>query len=124
MNELLSEIQAISKQLIQVPEQPNAQRDYLVKLSSLKARVNDIKPEADNLYSKELATVTESILLNYKDNIKGNSALVKNMIQGKMATHQKLVDYVDRVSSTINLQSDNLRTVISFEKELLKSSAA
>lgn len=119
---ILRELKTISDDLKAViPELPSEQKEYLLTLSNYKSRVNALSPEVNYLFDIELAKVTEDLLLEHKDSIKGNSSLIKSIISGKMARYQGLKDYVDRVNSTINLQSNNLRTVLSYEKELIKN---
>ena len=95
------------------------QREYLINLSNVKSRVNGLSPTVNFLYNTELAKVT-SDLMTENLSVKGNSSLIRNLTAGKMARYQGLKDYVERINSTISLQSDNLRTVISYEKELIK----
>ena len=120
IDNILKELKSISEKLqATIPETPEGQREYLITLSNVKSRVNGLSPTVNFLYNTELAKVT-SDLMTENLSVKGNSSLIRNLTAGKMARYQGLKDYVERINSTISLQSDNLRTVISYEKELIK----
>lgn len=98
---------------------PQAIMEYMLYLSRAKAKINDLTPKLQYVYNEELAKVTEDIVKQYEKNLKGNSSYIKHLINGKMREFQFALDFTDRISSTINLQSDNCRTIISYLKQEL-----
>ena len=70
-------------------------------------------PEIQYLYDSNLQKVTETIAKTYEDKLKGNSSLIKNLIQGLMKGEQRLINIFERNNSTIEHISKNLITIIS-----------
>jgi len=96
---------------------PHVLMDKLAETAVIKARVNAILPEVQYLYDSELAAVTEKIINKFEDNLQGNSAYIKNYIQGEMKEYKRAMNYCDRISSTIERQSENYRSILSALKQ-------
>ncbi len=109
------EIKTIADQIIQIPDDLGAQVAYLLDLSNIKWGISDIMPRAKMLYNQKYAEISADVIEEYKDK-KIAITTLNGIIKGKCASEQKLVDICDRINSTINLQSQNLRTIISFKK--------
>lgn len=112
---MIEEIQTISDQLRQVPDDLGGQVNYLQNLCNLKWAISDILPQAKAMYNEKYAQVSEKVLNEYSDKKVAISVLT-GIIKAGCKTEQKLVDMCDRINSTINLHSQNLRTIISFKK--------
>ena len=112
---MIDKIQTVIDQIAQIPSEVQHQVSYLELLSSLKWAIGELIPEANAMYNERLAVVSEEVIETYKDTKIGISVL-NNLIKGKLAQEQKLVDTCMRINSTISLQSQNLRTIISFKK--------
>ncbi len=113
LTSLLEEVQTITDQMIPLPDDIGGQVQHLEFLSNLKWNVSELMPKAKALYNDALAEVSEQLIEKHKDL---SPSTLNNLIKGKLGIYQKPVDILDRVNSTINLQSNNLRTVISFKK--------
>lgn len=109
------EIATISDQLIQIPDDLGTQVSYLIDLSNLKWAIGELMPKANVRYNEKLAEISEQVIAEYKDK-KIATSILNGLIKGKLAQEQKYVDMCNRINSTISLQSQNLRTIISFKK--------
>lgn len=124
MNDILTKLKEIAEQLTEksrmftkdIPA-PNFLMEHLYYLNAIKSEVNELKPELQYQYDRKLADVTSEILTREKDNIKGNAAMIKNMIQGEMALEQRVLNFCDRINSTIERESENLRSILSSMKQ-------
>lgn len=120
MNELqvLEALKELSNKLTLIPKEhdPIILTQYLQNLAWMKAKLSPLMVHSQTLHDNKLSEVTEKILSEYKENIKGNSAFIKSIISGKMTDYTRLLNFAERINSTINLQSDNLRTIISYHK--------
>ena len=112
---MIEELQTITDQLKQIPEDLGSQVVYLMDLSNLKWNISELTPKAKRAYNEKLAEVSEQVIKDYGDK-KVTPSTLNGLIKGKLAQEQSIVDMCDRINSTINLQSQNLRTIISFKK--------
>jgi len=115
IDKILSELRGIANAisvLSQIKTLDNY-RDTLLSLNSMKARVNELKPDIQFFYDEQLAIETENIMKEYKDNIKGNASYIKAIIAGKMKSEQRVLNFADRINSSIDLISKNMITIIS-----------
>lgn len=112
---MIEEIQTISDQMQQVPDDLGQQVNYLQNLCNLKWAISDIFPKVKMMYNEKYAEVSEQVINEYADK-KVAISLLTGMIKAGCKTEQQLVDMCDRINSTINLHSQNLRTIISFKK--------
>lgn len=112
---MTDEIQTITDQIKQIPDDLGQQVSYLLDLTNLKWAISDLMPEAKKRYNEKYAEVSAKVIDEYKDK-KIAITTLNGIIKGKCANEQKLVDTCERINSTINLQSQNLRTIISFKK--------
>lgn len=112
---ILNELRDIARKLCSLSKEKdlNTYRETLLQLNSLKARLNYMLPEIQYLYDSNLQKVTETIAKTYEDKLKGNSSLIKNLIQGLMKGEQRLINIFERNNSTIEHISKNLITIIS-----------
>ena len=109
---ILKELREISekvKALNYTDAMPGTLQTNLLELSSYKARVNDIKPELQYLYDTKLGEVSE----NPK---KLSATLYKDWKDSQMRNERRLLEYCDRISSTIERCSENVRSVLSSVK--------
>lgn len=112
---MIEELKTISDQIRQVPDDLGEQVSYLLDLTNLKWAISDVMPKAKALYNEKYAEVSAKVIEEYSDK-KIAITTLNGIIKGRCASEQKLVDICERINSTINLQSQNLRTIISFKK--------
>jgi len=112
---MTDELQTITDQIKQIPDDLGEQVSYLLDLSNLKWAVSDLMPKAKALYNEKYAEISADVINEYSDK-KIAITTLNGIIKGRCANEQKLVDMCERINSTINLQSQNLRTIISFKK--------
>lgn len=91
-----------------------SQKDYLYYLSITKARVNELKSIADSFYLLDLQKFTDNCGKNLKQ--------YEYRDQKELACHATLglKSQIDNLSSTIQLQTEAVRTIISLQKEELR----
>lgn len=121
MIKYLDELRGISEKLKEVCHKDKASiENRLTGLAVYKARVNDITPEAQHLFNENLADVSEKITERFPK-ATGNSSLMKNFTQAEMRDYKRVMDYCERINSTIERQSENLRSVLSSIKAELQN---
>src|SRR5690242_14110948 len=119
LHTILNTIFQITQELESAPtkDNPAIVMDYLCLLSVHKASINKLIPEAQYLYDTKLGEVTEGILTEFNDKIKGNANLIKNLIANRMKDENRVMMFLERASSTIERQSNNYVTVLSYLKQ-------
>jgi hypothetical protein len=101
-------------------DSPSTLRQALLDLAGYKARVNNIMPELQYKYDFKLSEITEKILDKFENNVKGNSSYIKNYIESEMAVEKMTINIAERINSTIERMSENIRSVLSsITKELM-----
>lgn len=91
-----------------------SQKEYLYYLSVTKARVNELKSIADDFYLKDLQNFTANCAKNLKQyEYKDQKELACSATLG-------LKSQIDNLSSTIQQQTEAIRTIISLQKEELR----
>lgn len=113
----LTELKQISQDVMSMDFSgavPSTIQANLLELSSYKARVNDIKPEVQYLYDTKLGDVST----NPK---KLQMTTYKEWRDYEMRNERRVLEYCDRINSTIERCSENFRSVLSSIKhELLQ----
>lgn len=116
----LPELKEISEHLTEVTFKDKEHiENRLMSLAVYKARVNDITPEAQYLYNEKLSDVTGAVPSKFPKTA-GNSSLIKSYIESEMRDYSRVLAYCDRINSTVNRQSENLRSVLSSMKEEMR----
>ena len=100
---------------------PQSIMEHLNHLAYTKSSVNQYMPDVQWLYDQKLAEVTTEILAKFEDKLQGNSSYIKNYIQGEMKDYRRASNFCDRVSSTIERQSENYRSILSQLKQELNT---
>jgi septation ring formation regulator EzrA len=124
MNNIEQELKQIESVILNFQYNDNdlsATREYLAMLSSYKARVNSIYPDAQLEYDRNLGKITEEIIQKFEGNIQGNSSYIKNYIQTAMRQQKYILNICERINSTIERASENLRTNLSSKKAELNN---
>jgi hypothetical protein len=113
---ILEEIDEITTKLKQgwINNDIESQKEYLYYLSITKARVNELKSVVDSFYLKDLQIFTNNCAKNLKQyEYKDQKELACSATLG-------LKSQVDNLSSTIQQQTEAIRTIISLQKEELR----
>lgn len=118
MEHYLTELKEISNSIMQMnftDALPGNIQDNLLELSSYKARVNDIKPEIQYLYDTKLGNISAN-----PDKLP--ATFYKDWKENQMRDERRVLEYCDRINSTIERCSENFRSVLSSIKhELLQT---
>ena len=102
-------------------DNPQSIREALYSLAQYKARVNYLMPLVQKQHDFMLGIATDKVLKDFGEKLKGNSSFVKNYIQSEMTEERYTLNMCERISSTIERYSENLRTCLSSLKEELRN---
>ena len=117
--EIFKELKEMSESLSKGwKSSPSEQTEYLHLLAILKARINELKADAEEQNLDALEAFKKS--MEEKKDIKNYLYNDEKAVFCKEQIHLKT--YIDRVSSTINFQFEALRSVLSFTKAEIQSS--
>lgn len=121
INELKEEARAIQSFLeINCSDNPDEIIDRIKEISSIKARSGVMWAEAKKLYRRKRSSEIANTIINIAKQ-QYLSATAQNALVESIAEEEAfLVDWLDRINAACTLQTDALRSILSYEKEQLR----
>jgi len=115
--EILAEIDSISHFLknAPMPKEGGVLAERLTNLCAFHARCPEIVADAEYILNSAKAEASNSPEIDYKV---WNATRVKNFIESKVLTEQKIFRYADRLNATIVHSIDAVRSQLSYLKSL------
>lgn len=121
MEKLLQEAKQIQSYLeIECSDNPDEIIDRIKEISSIKARSGVMWAEAKKLYRRKRSSEIANTIINIAKQ-QYLSATAQNALVESIAEEEAfLVDWLDRINAACTLQTDALRSILSYEKEQLR----
>lgn len=121
MENLLQEARQIQSYLeIECSNNPEEIEERLSAISVYKARSGEMLAHAKKLYRRKRSSEIANTIINIAKQ-QFLSATAQNALVESIAEEEAyLVDWLDRINAACTMQSDALRSVLSYEKESLR----
>lgn len=120
MEQLLKEAEEIQSYLeIECSNNPEEIEERLSAISVYKARSGEMLAQAKKLYRRKRSSEIANTIINIAKQ-QFLSATAQNALVESIAEDEAfLVDWLDRINAACTLQTDALRSILSYEKENL-----